>query len=228
MPTPAEILDSLTRIANEASNLAIGWHAVLALSLVVLLVGWRPSQRAARVLVALPFVSVSALGFGFGNPFNGTVFATAAAALITVGFTSRSERVSRSTMPVFLTGLASVAFGWGYPHFLHGDWTAYLYAAPFGLVPCPTLAVACGLALLGNGLGSRAWTITLAALGLFYGVFGVFRLGVYLDMPLFLSSALLLYVGLTATRRAEGSYDHRGDKRDHVHGARTRRATLQS
>jgi hypothetical protein len=59
-----------------------------------------------------------------------------------------------------------------------------LYASPVGLVPCPTLAVAIGFALVGNGLGSRVWSLTLAALGLFYGLFGVLRLTVLLDIGL--------------------------------------------
>ena len=73
---------------------------------------------------------------------------------------------------------------WLYPHFLEGHATAYLYASPVGLVPCPTLAVAIGFALLGNGLGSRVWSLTLAAVGLLYGLFGVLRLGVFLDIGL--------------------------------------------
>ena len=71
-----------------------------------------------------------------------------------------------------------------YPHFLVGPAASYLYASPAGLLPCPTLAIAIGFALLGNGLGSRPWSLTLAAVGLFYGLFGVFRLGVYLDIAL--------------------------------------------
>jgi hypothetical protein len=216
MPTPTEVLDSLTRIANEAKNVAILWHVVLALAFVPLLAEAQLTQRVSRVLIALPFISVSALAFVFGNPFNGSVFAVAAAALVVIGFAARSERVSRSRTPVFLVGLASITFGWFYPHFLHGDWTAYLYAAPFGLVPCPTLAVACGFALLGNGLGSRAWTITLAALGLCYGLIGVFRLGVYLDVPLLASAALLLYVGITAKAGDQRASEHRSHKHDHL------------
>ena len=41
-----------------------------------------------------------------------------------------------------------------------------------------------GFALLGDGLGSRVWSLTLAAFGLFYGLFGVLRLGVFLDIGL--------------------------------------------
>lgn len=92
--------------------------------------------------------------------------------------------VSRGSAWTRGIGVATIAFGWLYPHFLEGYATAYLYASPVGLVPCPTLAVGIGFALLGNELGSRVWSLTLAALGLFYGLFGVLRLGVFLDIGL--------------------------------------------
>ena len=63
-------------------------------------------------------------------------------------------------------GLVMIGFGWVYPHFLEGPAIDYLYASPVGLVPCPTLAVAIGFALLGNGLGSRAWALTIGAVAL--------------------------------------------------------------
>ena len=86
-----------------------------------------------------------------------------------------------------------IAFGWGYPHFLEGHPTSYLFAAPLGLLPCPSLSVASGFALLGNGLGARAWSITLSVLGLFYGLFGVLRLGVLIDIGL-VGGAIVLFI----------------------------------
>jgi hypothetical protein len=201
MPTTHEILDSLTLIANEATAIAIAWHVVLAFVIVALLCGWRPSQRTARVLVAVPLLSVAALAFACGNPFTGLVLGAGGLALIAIGVAARSTQVSRATPLAFGAGCAAIGFGWLYPHFLDGGWARYLYAAPFGLVPCPTLAVACGVALLGGGLGSRAWMLTLAGLGLFYGVFGVLRLGVYLDVPLIAVAAALAVQGYSAKRR---------------------------
>jgi hypothetical protein len=105
--------------------------------------------------------------------------------------------VRRGPPWAFWAGVASLSYGWLYPHFLDVDPIAYLVAAPVGLVPCPTLAVVIGVALLGGGLGSRAWSLVLAALGLFYGLFGVFRLGVLLDLGLLLAATVLLLAALT-------------------------------
>jgi hypothetical protein len=74
--------------------------------------------------------------------------------------------------------------------------------------------VAIGFALLGNGLGSRVWSLTLAAVGLFYGLFGVLRLGVLLDIGL-VGGALALVAA--AVLHSEG-----GGRAELAHRPRTR------
>jgi hypothetical protein len=184
MPSATEILDGLSAIANQATGIAVTWHIVIAIALMALASGWRPSQRTARLLTGTPLGSVAALAFAFGNLFNGWVFA--ASVLLLTGLAMKRDRrpVSRGSAWTRRIGVAMIAFGWLYPHFLEGLATAYLYASPMGLVPCPTLAVAIGLTLLGNGLGSRVWSLTLVAIALFYGLFGVLRVGVFLDIGL--------------------------------------------
>jgi hypothetical protein len=184
MPSATEILDGLSAIANQATGIAVAWHIIIAIALVALASGWRPSQRTARLLTGTPLLSVAALAFAFGNLFNGWVFAVSVMVLTGLAMNRDRGPVPRGSAWTGRIGVAMVAFGWLYPHFLEGQVTAYLYASPVGLVPCPTLAVAIGFALLGNGLGSRIWSLTLVAVGLFYGLFGVLRLGVFLDIGL--------------------------------------------
>jgi len=92
-----------------------------------------------------------------------------------------------------------IAFATFYPHFL-SDRTpvAYLYAAPTGVIPCPTLSLVIGFALLGGGLRAPVWSSVLAAVGLFYGLFGVARLGVQLDVALIAGAATLLALSVAA------------------------------
>jgi hypothetical protein len=192
MPRAADILDGLSVIAGQATSVAVAWHILIGTALLALLSGWRPSQHTARLLIGMPLASVAAVAIVFANPFNGLVFT--ASALVMTALAMRGDR-----RPVYLgsawtcaIGLVMLAFGWVYPHFLNGPTIAYLYAAPVGLVPCPTLAVASGFALLGNGLGSRAWALNLAAVAFFYGLFGVLRLGVFLDIPLAVGAIALV------------------------------------
>ena len=86
-----------------------------------------------------------------------------------------------------------IAFGLIYPHFLNTDsFIKYLYASPLGLVPCPTLSLLIGFVLLYNGFGSNSISIAFIVIGLFYGIFGVFKLGVYLDLGLLFGTITLL------------------------------------
>jgi len=92
----------------------------------------------------------------------------------------------------FAFGVIMIAFAWVYPHFVPGSsWLKYLYAAPTGLIPCPTLSLVVGFALLTRGFSSRAWTLTLVIIGLFYGLFGALRLGVRIDFLLLIGTLLL-------------------------------------
>jgi hypothetical protein len=87
-----------------------------------------------------------------------------------------------------------VLFGLVYPHFLGAaSFLTYLYAAPVGIVPCPTLSVLVGFSIILGSMGSRSWGLLLGAAGIFYGAFGALRLGVTFDWALFLGAVVLLF-----------------------------------
>jgi hypothetical protein len=192
MPSSAEILAGLTTIANDARVVAIAWHVVLAAVVTAVAIGWRPSHRFGRAVIALPLFSVAAFAFAAGNPFTGAVATGGGTVLFLLAGIRGDDAPITGAGPVMRTvGAAAIAFGWVYPHFLAGPPLAYLYAAPFGLVPCPTLAVAIGFALLAGAPNDRAWNLVLAALGLFYAAFGIARLGVWLDLGLAIPAVTL-------------------------------------
>ena len=197
MPTPEQILAGLQGIANAWQSLAIAWHVYFALIAVGLIMGWRPSQRIGAILLALPLLSVSVLAWLFGNPFNGTLFALAGITLLAIALGSPPTRIQLAPLWGIISGLVMFAFGWVYPHFLDtSSYFAYLIAAPTGLIPCPTLSIVTGLALVTGGLGSRSWSLVLGALGAFYGTFGAARLGVTIDWALVVGAVILVGVAL--------------------------------
>jgi hypothetical protein len=204
MPT-SEILAGLTEIANRGIQIAAAWHLVLAIAIIALAAGWRPATRTARVLVVGPLVSVAIFAFAFGNPFNALVFTGASVVLVALAVGGGAyQRISSGSLPAAWLGVAMIAYGWVYPHFLEAPLFAYVYSAPVGLVPCPSLAIVIGLTLLGGGLGSRSFSLALATLGLVYGLFGVLRLGVHLDVGL-IAGALALGAIAVRSPRARAS-----------------------
>ena len=210
MPSSDEILNSLSTIANQWQLLAIVWHIYFGVLAAGLVFGLRPSRRTGGVLLALPLLSVSVLAWMSANPFNGTMFAIAAVALIVIALRQPDAQLRIAPTWAVVAGALMYLFGWVYPHFLDTvSFVPYLYGAPVGLVPCPTLSIVIGLSLVVAGLNSRAWSVVLGAMGVFYGVFGAFRLGVTIDVVLLLGALLLLTLAfLPPTSMREPSLAH--------------------
>lgn len=217
MPSPPEILDGLTAISNQWRGVAAGWHVLAGLLALSLLSGWRPTERLLAVLTALPLLSVSVLAWSAGNAFNTVTCAGLALLLLRCVPRLRPQRVRFESAWEVLAGTTMVTFGWTYPHFLKTDsWTAYLYAAPLGVVPCATLSAAIGIAWMVAPLRSGPWALTLASGGLLYGLLGVFYLNVMIDSVL-LAGALALAGAWMRPTPVSRLF---GDRR--VHGASTR------
>jgi predicted lysophospholipase L1 biosynthesis ABC-type transport system permease subunit len=90
-------------------------------------------------------------------------------------------------------GISAIFYALLYPHFL-GESSPWLYliAAPVGIVPCPSLSMVLGFTLLFNGFHSRLWQTVCVAAGVFYAIFGLFILGVWIDIGLLLVSISIL------------------------------------
>src|SRR5687767_14078933 len=129
MPSSSEILDGLTAVATEWRFVAIGWHGALALFCASVIMRRRPSKRLAGFLLLSPLLSVSALAWASGNPFNGTTFAVLSMSLAAVAWRLPAERVRIEKWSSVALGAVLVVFGWVYPHFVEAQsWTSLAVA----------------------------------------------------------------------------------------------------
>lgn len=197
MPTAHDLVANLTTTANEWRALATAWHVFLGVLLVSLYMGWRPSTRLLAPMLVVPLLGVSIVAGLSGNAFNSSVFAVLALVLGALAFTRSSGRVAVASSRLVSIGAALVTFGAAYPHFVEAEsWLAYAYAAPFGLVPCPTLAVVIGVSLMLDGLGSSAWSGVLAAAGIGYAIVGVAWFGIAIDLVLLAGALALAFTAM--------------------------------
>ena len=193
MPRPNEILAGLQTIVNSYSWYATLWHIVLYALIIALIAKWTPSNKLMGIFISLPLLSVAIFAWITGNPFNGILFTLAFLSVLIISLKCSGTPVSTSSVLFIIAGIIMVAFGLVYPHFLEtGSFTRYLYNAPTGLIPCPTLSLLIGLLLIFNSLGSTYLTLSFIVLGLFYSLFGVFRLGVHLDLFLLGGTLVLI------------------------------------
>lgn len=192
MPSPEEILGGLARIANNYSIVAILWHLLFLVFIVLLMMGKRPPKKHTAIFLTLPFISVGVLALMSGNPFNAIVFFALSLILILYSLRLPHEKIEINLNFPGVMGIIMIAFGWVYPHFVESTTPlVYLYASPMGLIPCPTLSLAIGFALLFKGYNSRRMTLVLTIMGLYYGLTGLFNLKVYLDAGLVTGSIVL-------------------------------------
>jgi hypothetical protein len=193
MPKTEDIINGLQTIVNEYSTFAIIWHAVFYLLLAAIIFKWQPSNKSLALILCLPLLSVAVFAWLTGNPFNGILFSVLTILVLIFGLKASNQSIEVSQVPFQVIGILMIVFGLIYPHFITGDpLLKYLYASPAGLIPCPTLSIVIGILLVFSGLGSQSITLTLTAFGLFYGFFGVLKLGVYLDTFLVFGTLSLL------------------------------------
>lgn len=193
MPTADQILNGLGEIANSWKALSIIWHIYFGVFAVVLAVGYRPSRRLAGVLLGIPFVSVSASAWMQPNPVNGVINAIIGTLLLIVAAKLPRDGIRIAPGWSLFSGTLMFAFGWIYPHFLEtSSYLPYLYAAPIGIIPCPTLIIVIGTTLIMDGLGSRTWCAILGLSGLLYGIMGVAYLYLLLDWVLIIGASMIL------------------------------------
>jgi hypothetical protein len=193
MPNPEQILNGLTLAANQYIWLNIAWHIIAFALLAFLFTGRKLNQKLLASGMSMGLLSVGYIAVQVSNPFNAVIFALFA--LIFGIYTLKFKKIEVGVKWDLITvlGLIMVLFGFVHPHFLVAkSWVNYLYASPLGMIPCPTLSAFIGFTLMLKGFQSKRWMFTAGIIGLFYGIFGVVRLKVELDIMLIAGAFFLL------------------------------------
>ena len=185
MPSPFEILNTLALAANKFMTISIIWHLIVLIFIIALISGKKFNTKHVSAGLSIFLLSVGIIAVLVSNPFNGIMFALAALVFGIMTLKFKPEPIGLQWDFISVSGLILLIFGFIYPHFLDGDsYFQYLFAAPMGVIPCPTLSAFIGISLMLHSFGSKKWMLVAALFGLFYGIFGVLRLKVYLDIPL--------------------------------------------
>jgi hypothetical protein len=203
MLTKEEILAGLTSLANEYSNIAIAWHFIIFIIVAALFAGWKPGNSLMILLLSSLLMSVSLFAGRQGNFFNAAIFVFLVIISIYATLRASNGNITGDRSWADISGLLLIIFGLLYPEFLKtGSLIEYTYASPIGLIPCPTLSVLTGFALVYKGFRSQIWSLAIGIFGLLYGAFGVIYLGMYIDLLLVAGSVLLLMNTLFLSRAA--------------------------
>jgi hypothetical protein len=100
-------------------------------------------------------------------------------------------RNARPVDPIF--GTIALVFGFWYLHWVDSPiWLNALLYSPLGAVNCPTMITICGFLSLSQQPRSPFLEGAVASTTLYFGFFGLFRLGAYVDIALILCGLFLL------------------------------------
>jgi hypothetical protein len=192
MPTANDILLSLKFLANKYDELSIAWHVVIVFGLIAAVYNKRIKTRFYLGVCGLLFLSVSTMAATVNNIFNLVVFLGLSIVFLRELLIANSYQFLTTQAGIILSAYFLILAGLIYPHFFGSNFFRYLIAAPVGIIPCPTLLVTSGLTLLFKTSSTRLNYFLIAA-NLFYGVIGVFFLGVTLDVILLLAVIIQVF-----------------------------------
>lgn len=95
--------------------------------------------------------------------------------------------------PSMLFGIIGLIFGFWYLHWVEDPiWINALFYSPLGGVNCPTMLTICAFLCLTIKPRSNILEVAVGLITLYFGFFGIFLLGAYIDIILIVCSLFLL------------------------------------
>jgi hypothetical protein len=189
------IINYLAAISNQNLWLNSLIHLLVIIAIGAIFGGGKRNyhHRVVDGVIFLLFSSVAINAAIYGNPFHFITFALLALFAFIELFKNKNEfkilRLNIRSIVAFIF----VVIGFLYPDFVETTPVALLLFSPAGIVPCPTLLITLGMLTLAYPkVNIPQYTIT-ALVGACYGLIGVFKLNVYLDIALILLAGYAFY-----------------------------------
>lgn len=193
MKTPEAITSMLENVSAETRSYAAFVHLLF---LAVLGLGLRfKGMRNWLFAFFMAFLSLSAttIALKYRIAPNVIVFGMFFVLIIHAYVRKRLNFDPVNNTPANLVfGIVGLISGFWYLHWVQSPvWLNALLFSPLGVVNCPTMAAICGFLCLSRQPRSAMLEATVALMTLYFGFFGVFRLGAYVDVALILCALFL-------------------------------------
>ncbi|HUL30930.1 MAG TPA: hypothetical protein VLZ03_10815 [Thermodesulfobacteriota bacterium] len=208
--TPEAITSMLETVAKETRGYAAFVHllflAVLGLGLL--------TARLRNLLFSLfiAFLSLSATVFAVKYVIapNVIIFGMFFVLVLHAWLTKQLDFDLKHSAPIDLFfGIFGLVFGFWYLHWVESPvWLNALFASPLGVVNCPTMVTVCGFLCLSQKPRSALLEAAVGIVTLYFGFFGIFRLGAYVDVALVLCALFLLVRLIASLRHAHASEEN--------------------
>ncbi|MBW2038750.1 MAG: hypothetical protein JRI46_04025 [Deltaproteobacteria bacterium] len=205
MRTPQQITSMLMDVSSEVKIFSFIVHLLFLAVIVLGLIFKKIRNILFFIFIAFLSLSVTIISIKYMIVPNIIIFALFFVLTVNSYLKKELKFELKNIAPVNLIfGIIGMVFGFWYLHWVESPvWLNALVYSPLGVVNCPTMVTICGFIALTVKPRSVILEATVALITLYFGFFGIFRLGAYIDVTLILC-ALFLIVRL-------GSYLTYGD-----------------
>jgi hypothetical protein len=208
LKTPEAITRMLENVSKETKSYSAFVHLLF---LVVIGLGlFIEKMRNSLFSLFIAFLSLSAtvISVRYVIAPNVIIFGMFFVLIIHAYLTKKLNFDLKNIGPINLFfGILGLIFGFWYLHWVEDPvWlNAFIYS-PLGAVNCPTMVTVCGFLCLSQKPRSAILEATVGLITLYFGFFGIFRLGAYVDVALILCG-LFLIVRLSSYLTYEHTFD---------------------
>lgn len=194
MVPPESITTDLQRVSGELKTVSLVIHILFICVVAAGLFIRRARQVLFGAFISLISLSAVIIAAVYTIIPNFIIFSLFFVLIIHAWLTKRLNFELKNTNRLNIYfGTVALLFGFWYLHWVESPilWNA-LWFSPMGIINCPTMLTVCGFLCLTGEPRSRILEFMVAITTLYFGFFGVFRLGAYVDIVLIVCAVFLL------------------------------------
>jgi uncharacterized membrane protein YhaH (DUF805 family) len=213
MRTPEEITSMLENISKEVKSYSAFVHILFLVVIGLGLLVKKIRNSLFSLFIAFLSISATIISVKYVIAPNIIIFGMFFILIIYAYLTKNLNFDLKNITPVNLFfGILGLVFGFWYLHWVESPiWLNALLYSPLGVVNCPTMVTVCGFLCLSQKPRSAILEVAVALITLYFGFFGIFRLGAYVDVALILC-ALFLIVRLSSYLTYEYTFRERKER----------------
>jgi hypothetical protein len=194
MKTPEAITSMLENISNELKSYSAFVHILFLVVIGLGLLVKKTRNSLFSLFIAFLSLSATIISVKYVIAPNIIIFGMFFLLIIHAYFTKKLAFDFRNIGPANLFfGILGLVFGFWYLHWVASPvWLNALLHSPLGAVNCPTMVTICGFLCLTQKPRSAILEAPVALITLYFGFFGIFRLGAYVDVALIICALFLI------------------------------------
>ena len=192
--SPDQITNMLTQITQDMHIWAITMHAVYLTLVLIGVIFNKIRNIVFPILMLILSASATVISIMYMIYPNVIIFVTFFI-LTLIAFVRKELKFDFvSLKPINkIIGIIALVFAFYYLHWIEKPlFINAIFYSPLGIVNCPTMLAFSGFLCFLKQPGSKYLEFFVASVTLFFGFFGVMRLGAYIDIVLIIASLFIL------------------------------------